>query len=83
MDHTEATALPEAIDTTAERHRSSAKASRIGTELLTAGLGVGAIGLAGAALGAVCPLCVVVTPALLGLGGVQKLRALWLKRKAG
>ena len=30
---------------------------------------------AGAALGAVCPLCVVATPALLGLGVVQKLRA--------
>lgn len=62
--------------------RSSAKASQSGTELLLTGLGVGAMGLAGAALGAVCPLCVVATPALLSAGAVQKLRAKWLERKA-
>ncbi|MEW5742764.1 MAG: hypothetical protein AB1938_27860 [Myxococcota bacterium] len=62
--------------------RSSAKASQSGSELLFAGLSVGAIGLAGAALGAVCPLCVVATPALLSAGAVQKLRAKWLERKA-
>jgi len=62
--------------------RTSVKASQSGTELLFAGLGVGAMGLAGAALGAVCPLCVVATPALLSAGAVQKLRAKWLERKA-
>lgn len=62
--------------------RSSAKASQSGTELLLTGLGIGAMGLAGAALGAVCPLCVVATPALLSAGAVQKLRAKWLERKA-
>jgi hypothetical protein len=62
--------------------RSSVKASQSGTELLITGLGVGAMGLAGAALGAVCPLCVVATPALLSLGVGQKLRAKWLERKA-
>lgn len=62
--------------------RSSAKASQSGTEMLITGLGVGAMGLAGAALGAVCPLCVVATPALLSLGVGQKLRAKWLERKA-
>lgn len=46
-----------------------------GNTLLTYGFTVGAVGLAGAALGAVCPLCVVATPALLGLGVAQKLRA--------
>jgi hypothetical protein len=62
--------------------RSSVKASQSGTELLLTGLGVGAIGLAGAAIGAVCPLCVVATPALLSAGALQKLRAKWLERKA-
>jgi hypothetical protein len=53
-----------------------------GTQFLTAGLGVGAIGALGALAGAVCPLCVVATPALLGAGLV---RAAWghhLERKA-
>jgi hypothetical protein len=62
--------------------RSSAKASQSGTEMLITGLGIGAMGLAGAALGAVCPLCVVATPTLLSLGVGQKLRAKWLERKA-
>ena len=58
------------------------RANASGTNLLTLGLSVGAVGLAGAALGAVCPLCVVATPALLGLGVVQKLRAFYLSRRA-
>jgi len=42
---------------------------RESTQLLTAGLGIGAIGLVTAAVGAaVCPVCVVATPALLGAG---------------
>ena len=79
MDQTAEPVLPQP---SAEERRKIAKASQQGTELLTAGLGVAAIGIAGAALGAVCPLCVVATPALLGLGTVQKLRAKWLERKA-
>lgn len=55
-------------------------AGSIGGELLKAGAAVGTIGLAGAALGAVCPLCVVMTPALLGLGAVLKLRSAWQAR---
>lgn len=62
--------------------KTSAKASQTGTEFLLTGLGIGAMGLAGAALGAVCPLCVVATPTLLSLGVGQKLRAKWLERKA-
>ncbi len=68
--------------TPAELLRNSRRASTSGTDLLTIGLGVGAMGLAGAVLGAVCPLCVVATPALLGAGALQKLRGLVLSRRA-
>ncbi len=57
------------------------RANASGTELLTLGLGIGALGVAGAAIGAVCPLCVVATPALLGLGAVQKVRGWLLSRR--
>lgn len=53
-----------------------------GREWLTAGLGVGAIGLLGAAAGAVCPLCVVATPALLGAGLVRSIWGRHLEKKA-
>lgn len=66
----------------AELVRNAQRAKATGTDLLTMGASVGAIGLAGAALGAVCPACVVATPALLGFGLVQKLRAFFLSRKA-
>jgi hypothetical protein len=46
------------------------------------GASVGAIGLLGALAGAVCPLCVVATPALLSFGLLQKLRGLWLRARA-
>ena len=65
----------------AELVRNAQHAQAAGTDLLTIGASVGAIGLAGAALGAVCPVCVVATPALLGLGLVQKLRAFFLSQK--
>lgn len=49
---------------------------RESTRLLFAGLGVGLFGAIGAIVGAaLCPVCVIATPALLGLG-------LW-KRKKG
>lgn len=53
-----------------------------GKSLLATGLAVGAIGAAGALLGAVCPLCVIATPTLLGLGVVQTLRGRWLAARA-
>ncbi len=63
-----------------QQWRASQQASQLGSTFLAAGVSVGVIGVAGAALGAVCPLCVVATPALLGLGVVQKLRAHLLER---
>lgn len=64
------------------RARQAEQAHRQGNELVVTGLTVGAIGLAGAAMGAVCPLCAVMTPAFLGLGAAQKLRGLWLARRS-
>jgi hypothetical protein len=66
----------------AELVRNAQRANGSGTDLLKMGLSVGALGVAGAALGAVCPICVVATPALVGAGLLQKLRARWLKRSA-
>lgn len=44
--------------------------------LLAAGAGIGAIGLASAIVGAaVCPVCVVAAPALLGAGAYKRWRA--------
>ncbi len=65
------------------RHPSDVarRASESGGELLRLGLTIGAVGVAGAALGAVCPLCVVTTPALLGAGALQKLRSRFLARQ--
>lgn len=71
-----------AAQTPAELDRKSRQAAEQGRSFLTMGLSVGAIGLAGAALGAVCPLCVVATPALVGVGALQKLRAVVLSRRA-
>ena len=53
-----------------------------GREWLTAGLGVGAIGVLGAVAGAVCPLCVVATPALLGAGLARAAWGRHLEKKA-
>lgn len=68
--------------TPAELLHAANQVDQSGNELLRAGLAVGAVGLGGALIGAVCPLCVVVTPALLGLGAVQKLRAVLNSRRA-
>lgn len=68
--------------TTEQLAADAKQASTSGTDFLRMGLSVGAIGLAGAALGAVCPLCVVATPTLLGLGAIQKLRGLVLSRRS-
>lgn len=44
--------------------------------LLATGAGIAAIGVAGAVLGgAVCPVCVVAAPALLGVGAWKRIRA--------
>ncbi|MCC6523070.1 MAG: hypothetical protein IT373_10450 [Polyangiaceae bacterium] len=53
--------------------------SRASTEYLAAGLGVGAFGVLGAVVGsAVCPVCIVATPALLGVGLYKR----WRERAA-
>jgi hypothetical protein len=47
-----------------------------GNDMILTGAGIGAIGVAGAVfLGATCPICVVATPALIGVGLFQKWRA--------
>lgn len=46
------------------------------SKLLWAGAGIGAIGVVGAITGAaVCPVCVVAAPALLGAGAYKRWRA--------
>lgn len=48
---------------------------RESTELLVAGLGIGSLGAVSAIVGAaVCPICVVATPALLGVGLYKRWR---------
>jgi len=52
--------------------------------LLAAGAGIGAIGLLGLAIGsAVCPVCVVAAPTLLGIGAVRRWRASRQTRQSG
>jgi len=44
--------------------------------MMATGLGIGVFGAAAALIGgAVCPVCVVATPALLGLGAFRRWRA--------
>lgn len=62
--------------------RDSRNAKDQGHQWLAAGLGVGAVGALGLLAGAVCPLCVVATPTLLGAGAVRTLWAKHLERKA-
>ena len=51
------------------------------TLLITSGMGIGIIGTGAALLtGAVCPLCVIATPSLLGGGIIMKCIE-WRKRK--
>jgi len=55
------------------RRKAALKASK---EYLGMGVGIGAVGLASAALlGAACPLCVVAAPAFIGLGVVKRWQA--------
>jgi len=61
-----------------EEHR---RESEEANALLASGAGIAALGVIGAIVGgAVCPVCVVVAPALLGLGAIRKLRAAKRKR---
>lgn len=66
----------------AELLRRSQLAKDQGKQWLAAGAGVGAIGALGALIGAVCPLCVVMTPALLIAGAARAIWAKVLERRA-
>ncbi|CAN5923209.1 hypothetical protein BH11MYX4_BH11MYX4_05710 [soil metagenome] len=49
--------------------------------LIAGGLGIGAFGLISAAIGgAVCPVCVVAAPALLGVGAYKRWKARSVRR---
>lgn len=51
--------------------------------LMLGGVGVAAIGVLGAAIGgAVCPVCIVAAPAMLGLGAFRRLRAARLEARS-
>lgn len=69
--------VPNETETTErDRERRVTEALKLqGTTFLATGAGVAVIGLAGVAVGAVCPLCVIAAPAVAGLGLVQRLRA--------
>jgi uncharacterized membrane protein YebE (DUF533 family) len=54
---------------------SASKKKAESNSLLATGAGVAALGVAGAALGAVCPLCVVAAPALVGAGVYKRWQA--------
>ena len=55
---------------------SNAELKREGNLCLAMGSGVGALGIASAVLaGAVCPLCYIVPPALIGIGALRRYQA--------
>jgi hypothetical protein len=57
---------------------------REANNLIGAGVGIGAFGAAtAAAFGAVCPVCVVATPLLIGAGVVKRVRAKRRQRGGG
>ncbi len=54
----------------------SSSMKKEGNFCIGTGIGVAALGVAGATLlGAVCPVCIVATPLLIGAGVVQRIRA--------
>ena len=60
------------MDTTA---KTNEKALSNANGLLAAGASAGAIGTAGALItGAVCPLCIIATPVLVGAGLVKRMK---------
>ena len=63
--------------------QGAAQARKDGNAFLASGLGIGAFGVAsGVLLGAVCPVCVVATPALIGAGVYKRVRAWRLEKQA-
>lgn len=77
MNQTKVPPEPAATETPAKQLNSESNL------YLSAGLGVGALGIGGAMIsGAICPLCYVVPPLLVAAGAVQKYRARKLARLA-
>ena len=70
------------VDVDADVVDAAADTDKQANSLLLQGATVAVLGVAGAALGAACPLCVVVAPALLTGGAFQKYRA-WRKKTQG
>ena len=71
--------MSEVTENGVEGHDASEELKEANT-LLGTGVGIGVIGAAGAAIsGAVCPLCVLFTPVLVGSGIYKRLKA---KRQA-
>lgn len=61
---------------------SADKMATEGNQCIAMGLGVGGLGTAAAlTVGAVCPLCLIVAPGLLGVGILQRFKARWLRKK--
>ncbi|MGE0328159.1 MAG: hypothetical protein AB7K71_25690 [Polyangiaceae bacterium] len=74
------TAPPNAPESTGAQ--GAAQARKDGNAFLASGLGIGAFGVAsGVLLGAVCPVCVVATPALIGAGVYKRVRAWRLEKQ--
>ena len=65
----------------AKEAQAQAETATDANTLILGGLGIGAFGVISAAIGgAVCPVCVVAAPALLGVGAYQRWKA---KRRPG
>jgi hypothetical protein len=59
-----------------EREGRQDSVAKDANTLIAGGLGIGAFGLISAAIGgAVCPVCVVAAPALVGVGAYKRWRA--------
>ena len=57
------------------KHSTGSKAAEANS-LILGGLGIGALGVISAAIGgAVCPVCIVAAPALLGVGAYKRWKA--------
>ncbi len=64
-----------------DQERLASEEREQGNAYLGYGLGIGALGVVASVVGlAVCPVCVVATPALLGAGVYKRLRARRLGR---
>jgi hypothetical protein len=61
--------------TVADRAEDKDDEKKDANVMIAGGVGIGAIGLIGAAIGgAVCPVCVVAAPALVGVGVLRRWR---------